>query len=105
MIFIKTHKSYRNVTAVCDSDLIGKSFEESLEGSEEIKQLDIRESFYKGEEVSHEKAVEIMKFQAKEDSTFNIAGPNSIKAAQEAGIISEEGVGEISGVPYALVLL
>jgi len=102
MISVKLHKSYRTMVTVCDSNLIGKRFEEAIEKG--IKQLDIRENFYKGEEVSHEKALQIIKFQSKEDATFNIVGPESIKAAKEAGIIDEEGIGEIDSVPYALVL-
>ena len=102
MISIKLHKSYRAIVTVCDSNLIGKRFEEDIEQG--IKQLDIRESFYKGEEVSHEKALQIIKFQSKEDATFNIVGPESVKAAKEAGIIDEEGIGKIDSVPYALIL-
>ena len=103
MLFIKLHKSYRCIIAICDSNLIGKTFEEKFEKG--TKQLDIRESFYKGEETSIEKAIELMKFQSKEDSTFSIVGPESIKAAKSAGIINDDGIGHIDGIPYALVLL
>jgi hypothetical protein len=107
MLFIKLHKSYRCVIAICDSGLIGKTFEETFQKDSEqfTKQLDIKESFYKGEPISPEKAIELMKFQSKEDATFNIVGPESIKAALEAEIITEQGIGKIDGVPYALVLL
>ncbi len=98
-MLVKLHKSYRTVVAICDSNLLGKTFEEGE------KILDVRESFYNGEEVSYERAVEIMRFQAREDATFNIVGKESIKAAKEAGIITEEGIGEIQGIPFALVLL
>ncbi len=98
-MWIKIHKSYRNVVAVCDSDLIGKKFEEG------IKQLDVKDSFYKGEEIPREKLIEVMKFQSREDSTFNIVGEESIKAGIEAGVISAQGIKRIKGIPYALVLL
>ena len=103
MIFVKIHKSYRTVVAVCDSDLIGKKFEEEFEKG--IKQLDLRENFYKNEELSYKEVLELIKEQAKEDATFNIVGKDSIKAALEAGIIDKSGIGKISGIPYALVLL
>jgi len=103
MISVKIHKSYRTIVAACDSDLIGKKFEEDFEKG--TKQLDIRENFYKNEELSHEKAVELMKFQAREDATFNIVGKESVKVAKEAGIINDNGIGKIDNVPYALVLL
>lgn len=99
MISVKIHKSYRNVVAVCDSDLIGKTFEEG------IKQIKIRESFFRDKELSAEETIALMKTESKEDSTFNIVGKQSIKAAKQAGIITEEGIGYIQGIPYALVLL
>ena len=98
-ILVKLHKSYRIVVAVCDSELIGKKFEEG------IKQLDVRERFYKGEEKSFDEVVEIFKFQKREDSTFNIVGKNSINAAKVAGIISDEGIRYIEKIPYTLILL
>ncbi|MEK6897463.1 MAG: DUF424 family protein [Nanoarchaeota archaeon] len=98
-MFIKIIKSYREIVAVCDSSILGKRFERGN------FQLDIKESFYKGEEVSEEKAMEIMKSMASEDATFNIAGKESVKAALKAGIISKESIGKIQGIPFALVLL
>ena len=102
-MYVKLHKSYRTVVAICDADLIGKTFEEKFENG--IKQLDIRESFYKGDNLEYQKVVEIMKFQSKEDANFNIVGPNAVKAAKEAGIVNDKGIGKIGKVPYALVLL
>lgn len=99
MITIKMHNAYRTVVAICDSDLLGKVFEEGR------RQLDVRESFYKGEEMSHAELVKLIKFQAGEDSTFNIVGPKACAAAKEAGIISDETVSTVQGVPFSLVLL
>ncbi len=98
-MFVKVHSSYREIVAVCDSDLIGKKFEEDR------FQLDIKESFFKGEETSEEKAIEIMKKMSAEDATFNIVGKKSTKAALKAGIIFQEGIKKIHGIPFALVLL
>ena len=99
MISIKIHKSYRNVVAVCDLDLIGKKFEEGE------CQLDVKENFFKGDEITTDKAIEIMKEYEKEDSTFNIVGDESINSALKAKIISEEGIKRINNVPFALVLM
>lgn len=97
---IKIHKSYRPVVSLCDSDIIGKKFET------EKLQLDIRESFYKSEsDISKEEVIKILIKQKAEDSTFNIVGPESIQTAIEAGIITEEHVGEIGGMKYALTLI
>jgi uncharacterized protein len=81
MLFIKVHKSYRNVVAICDSDLIGKHFEQ-----EEL-QLDLKESFYKGEKYSEDQALKIIKDYAKEDVTFNIVGKKAIEICLKAGCI------------------
>jgi len=97
-VLVKIHKSYRNVVAVCDSDLIGKKFEEDK------FQLDLKESFYKGDEMSEEEAENIMRHMLREDATFNIVGKKSINAALKAEIISQDSVGEIKNVPFALVL-
>lgn len=98
-MFVNVIKSCRDVVAVCDSNLIGKTFDEG------DAQLDIKESFYKGEEVSTEKAIKIMKNMAQEDATFNIVGKESVDAAVEAGIISEEGVGKIDNIPFVFILI
>jgi len=98
-MFVKIHKSYRDVVAICDSELLGKYFEEGE------CQLDIKESFYKGEEISEEETFEILKNFSVEDATFNIVGEKSINLALKAGVIKEEGIGKIDNIPYALVLM
>lgn len=40
-----------------------------------------------------------------EDATFNITGKNSINVALKIGLINQEGIKEIQGIPFALVLL
>jgi len=98
MIAIKIHQSYRTVVGVCDSNLIGKYFEEGK------RQLDLRESFYKEKEVNFDEAVKIIQIQIAEDATFNIVGPEATKAAIKAELISEKSVDKISGVPFAMTL-
>ena len=110
-MLINIIKSYREVIAVCDSKLLGKKFvsragEDPTGSSEEGKfQLDIKENFFNGEKTSEEKAIKFMQKMADEDSTFYIVGEKSVQTAIKAGIISEEGVKKIGGVPFALVLL
>lgn len=99
-MFIKIHKSYRDVVAICDADLIGKTFEQGK------FQLDCKETFYKSDETYNEKkAITIIQNYAKEDATFNIVGPNSVKTCIKAGIISQDSVKKIDNIPFALVLL
>lgn len=97
-MFVNVIKSYRDVVAVCDKELLGKKFEEGK------FQLDLKESFYKGEEIPEKEILETMRNFAKEDSTFNIVGEKSISSALKAGIISEEGIKRIQGIPYTLIL-
>ena len=96
---IKIQKSYREIVAICDSELLGKRFEEGK------FQLDIKESFYKGEEKSKQEALDILKKMSIEDATFNIVGKESVDTAIKAGIISKQGIKKIQGIPFALVLL
>ena len=98
-MFIKIIKSYRDVVAICDSDLIGRRFEEN------DLQLDVKENFFRGEEIKEEEAIKIMQEMAKEDATFNIVGKKATNTALKAGIISEEGIKKIQVIPFAFVLM
>ena len=97
-MYVRIHKSYRNVVAVCDAELLGKRFESGR------FQLDVKENFYKGDKVSESEAVLIMKKMLIEDATFNIVGKKSVNTAIKAEIISSDSVGEISGIPFAMLL-
>jgi hypothetical protein len=98
-MFVRIIKSYRDIVAICDSELIGKKFEEG-----EL-QLDIKESFFKGEEISEVEAIKIIQEMSKEDATFNIVGEKSVNTALRVGIISKEGIKKIQGIPFALTLM
>ena len=96
---IKIHEAYRTIVALCDSDLIGKTFEEG------IKQIEIHPNFFQGEEKNKDEVLEILKDMEKEDATFNIVGKESVECALQTGIISKDGIIEIDSVPVALVLM
>lgn len=98
-MFVNIIKSYRDIVAVCDSDLIGKKFEQ------ENFQLEVKESFFKGREVSEDELSEIISDMSKEDATFNIIGENSINIALKEEIIGKDSIRKIQGIPFALVLL
>ena len=92
-------KSYRNIVAICDSELLGKCFEEGL------FQLDIKESFYKGSEKTESEVIKIIKDMKMEDATFNIVGEKSTNCAVKAGLISKDSIKKIQGIPFAIVLM
>jgi len=96
---IKIHSSYRNIIAICDSELLGKKFEE------EKMQLDLTGEFFNGEDLSEEQVLAIIEDEKTEDATFNIVGEKAIELALKAGIIKKEGIIRIQGVPIALTLL
>jgi len=98
-MFIKIHRTYRDVVAICDSDLIGKKLEEGR------FQLNIKENFFKGEKISEEQAVKMIKKMSAEDATFNLVGEKSVSTALNVGVISEDGIKRIQGIPFAMVLL
>jgi hypothetical protein len=86
------------VIAIADLELVGKYFEEGK------LQLDIKESFYKGEEINIPEAKSIILFQKAEDATFNIVGEKSVNLALEMGIINQKQIGRIANIPFALIL-
>ncbi len=98
-MFVRIINTYRDVVAICDSELLGKKFED------EKFQLDIKESFYSGDKKTEEEVIEIMKDMLKEDAIFNIVGEKSTKTALKAGIIDKKSIGKIQGIPFALILM
>lgn len=98
-MFLRIIKTYRDVVAVCDSEILGKTFEE------DGFQLEVKESFYMGDKVSEDEAEKKMSDMKKEDATFNIVGEKSINTALKAGIISGDQIKKIQNIPYSLVLM
>ena len=98
-MFINVIKSYRYIVAICDSDLLGKYFEEDK------FQLDVKESFFKGDKKTEQETIEIIQDMKREDATFNIVGEQSTNAAIKAGLISKDSIKTIQGIPFALVLM
>lgn len=98
-MLVKIHKSYRNVVAICDSNLLGKKFEQGN------LQLDLTTEFFKGEKMTEKQVLEIIEDAVREDASFNIVGEKSIACALKTGIISKKGIKKIQGIPIALTLL
>jgi len=97
-MYIKIHEAYRTMVALADSDIIGKTFEEG------IKQIEVRQSFFQGDEKTKEEVIEILQQMDQDDATFNIVGNESIATAIEAGIIKQHGIMRIQNIPIALGL-
>jgi|TARA_Y100000310_G_C20702929_1_gene831721 hypothetical protein len=98
-MFVNIIKTYREVVAICDADLLGKKFEEGM------FQLDVKENFFKGEKCSEEEVINIIKSKSIDDATFNIIGEKSVNTALKAGIISKDQIKKIQGIPFILILI
>ena len=98
-MWVKVHHSYRDVFAICDAELVGKTFEEGK------RQIRITDYFFKGEEKTPEEVKEILIDGIVEDSTFILVGKEIIDIALEEGVIQKERIVTIQEVPVALLLL
>ena len=98
-ILVKIHQAYREVIAVCDSELIGKKFEQ------DNRQLEVTEDFFKGKEMTEEEVIALIKEKTADDASFNFAGEKAVQAAAKAGVIDKECIMKVQGIPYALVLI
>lgn len=94
MIWIKIYTTQGEIIlAACDEDLLGKTFEEG-----EL-QLKVSESFYGGERVTQE----LFMSRLKTATIANLVGRKVVNIASELGMINEDCVLEIDGVPHAQI--
>jgi len=98
-MLIKVHEAYRYVVAICDTEILGRTFEEG------IRQLNIKDSFFNGEDLAEKELIEKIQDLVKEDATFFIAGKKSVNCAMKAKVVSLEGIQTVQDVPFALVLI
>lgn len=96
---LKVHSSYRWVVAVCDKELVGKKF------SDDFGQIDLSGDFFNGQEISDEDLREEVLKYLNEDATFNIVGEKSVLFFKKMGLVFDDGVLFVDGVPVSLILL
>lgn len=95
-MLVKIHrKESRTIIAVCDKDLIGKLLEENG------KQLDLRGEFYKGEELTTEEIGDLM----RNADGVNLVGQEAINLGLQEGVIDQENIITIKGIPHAQAIL
>jgi len=91
-IYVKKYNFGADImVAVCDTELIGKSFE----GGGLL--LKISESFYKGKESTEREVVDSLKHA----TIANLVGERAIKCALDNDFIEEANVISVNGVPHA----
>lgn len=94
MFILKIHKADDSqVVSVCDSDIVGKVFEEKG------IVLDILESFYGGKEKAIDDVISAI---SASDSTIIIGNTITAELAKR-GIISESHISSIAGQKYAMI--
>jgi hypothetical protein len=80
--------------AVCDADLLGKTFRES------DMVFEVKEDFYKGLRTSIEEAVTLI----EESTVANLVGRNIVEKAMEKGYVHPEAVIRICGILHAQIV-
>jgi hypothetical protein len=96
-VFLKLYKVRKGelMVVVCDCDLLGKKFKEDK------LVLDIAEDFYGGERVTTEAATDTLRAA----SVANLVGEEAIRCGIVAGLIHEDCVMRVCGVPHAQFVL
>ena len=95
MIFIKEHIHHeKQLLAICDGNLIGKTFEE------DEKMLNASKNFYQGEPMFENDIIKLI----KDNTLLNIVGEESVNFALKHKFIKKTGIIKIKNVPHALLL-
>ncbi len=92
MIYVKVYRTGAEVlVAACDQEIIGMKFREG--------ELIVwaKESFYKGDLVTRGELVQLL----RSCTIANLVGEEAVSAGLEAGILDEENIIEVQGVPHA----
>jgi len=83
------------LVAVCDSELVGRTF---CEGE---LHLYVNEDFFKGQPASEHE----VKMALEEATIANLVGERSVTCGIESGVVDEDCVIMIDGVPHAQMVL
>jgi hypothetical protein len=87
------HQNNEVILAACDEELLGKNFEDG------DLQLQVHSSFYDGFQVDETKLVQYL-----QNSTIaNLVGETVIQCALRAGLVSDDCIIRIKGIPHAQI--
>jgi len=95
MLYFKKYETESgDLIAICDEELVGKSFKEG-----KIKlDLDTYSSFYKGELVKEEEAEALI--SGDDLYSANVVGIRSVNVVLKKGIAKKEDVKKVEGIPF-----
>ena len=91
IVKVQQNPQKKTVVAACDSELLGKKFEEGTH------QLDLTSDFYKGRETNDLEAGDLI----RNADAVNLVGEKAVGLGVQEGVIEPEHVKKIKGIPYA----
>lgn len=95
-MIVKIHKrDDRTILAVCDSDLVGRTFTEGE------RQLDLASDFYKGDERDEKDVGDLM----RNADIVNLVGPKAVAIGLQEEVITQDHVITIAGIPHAQAIV
>ncbi|MEK6857014.1 MAG: DUF424 family protein [Nanoarchaeota archaeon] len=95
-MIVKLHKKDDKIlVAACDEELLGQKFEE------DGKQIDLTGEFFNGEKMDHEEAGDLI----RNADIVNLVGKKTVNLGLEEGVIEQENVILIAGVPTAQAVI
>jgi len=95
-MIVKIHQTGNGtLVAICDSELIGKKFED------EEFQIDLTVDFFAGSEMDEDHAGDIL----RNSYTFNLVGEKSVNLGLKEEVITEQDIKKIAGIPHAQGIL
>ena len=93
MIAKKHEFDNRTILAVCDKELLGKTF------STEKLEIHVSTKFYGGKEITEKELLETF----NDVDSLNLVGEKCIKILQKKGLINESSIINISKVKHAQI--
>lgn len=94
-VYVKVTKWGRHtLLAVCDSDILGKTFRK------DGVVFEVKEEFYNGYKTSIEEALALI----EQTTIVNLCGRNIVERAVKKGYVHPEAVYEICGVLHAQII-
>ncbi len=98
MISYKEYKQGKTelLIAACDSDLLGKTFEDRARGLK----LEVRNDFYSGRKITPEEFAK----KLKKATIANLVGDETVNKAIELGLVMESSVMKIKDVPHVQIV-
>lgn len=95
-MIVKVHQTENGtLVAICDSELLGRKFEEGN------FQIDLTSDFFAGSEMDEDHAGDLL----RNSYTFNIVGEKSINLGLKEEVITEQDIKRIAGIPHAQGIL